>query len=53
MMMILSVYLPHGGYDVENYVTVLEDIRVIMEESRAFGAKDFNIGGETLPTEGH
>ena len=41
-LMILSGYLPHGGY----YVTVLHDIRVIMEEGRALGAQDFFICGD-------
>ena len=46
--MILSVYLPHGAYDEENNVAWLEDIRVIMKEGRALGAKDFLVGGTLI-----
>ena len=44
--MALSVYCPHGGYDEVDYVTTLEGIRVIMEEGRGMGAKDFFVGGD-------
>ena len=44
--MILSVCLPHGGYDEGNNVATLEDIRITMEEGGAMGAKDFFIGGD-------
>ena len=47
LLMIMSVYLPHGGYAEERSVAVLEDIRRIVEEARALGGKDFFIGGDT------
>ena len=31
-MMILSVYMPHGGYDEENYIAELEIVKIIREE---------------------
>ena len=45
-MMILSGFLPHGGYDEEDYITELEVGKTIMEEGRAMGALDFFIGGD-------
>ena len=45
-MMILSVHMPHGGCDEEDYITELEVVRIIMEEEKAMGAKDFLIGGD-------
>ena len=44
LLLILSVYLPRGGYDEENYVATL-GVRIITEEGTATGAKDF-IGGD-------
>ena len=44
-MMILSVYLPHGGHDEEDHVTALEGVGVIVEEGRAIDAKDFSTDG--------
>ena len=44
--MILSVYLPHAGYDEEDHVTVLEVVSIIMEEEKAMRTKDFFIGGD-------
>ena len=32
--MMLSVYMPHGGYDEEVYSTALELVRILMEEER-------------------
>ena len=46
ILVALLMVLPHGDYDEENYVTVLEDIRAIIEEGRAMGAKNFFIGGD-------
>ena len=45
-MMILSVYMSHGGYDEENYIAELEIVKIIMEERKKMGAKDFFIGGD-------
>ena len=44
-MMILSVYLPHSGYE-EDYFATLEDVRDIMGEGKKQGAVDFFIGGD-------
>ena len=35
--MILSVYMPHGGYDEEDHVAELELVKVIMEEGKKIG----------------
>ena len=43
-MMILSLYVPHGGYDEEDYITEVEVVKIIMEEE--MGAKDCFIGGD-------
>ena len=29
-LMVLSVYMPHGGYNEEDYITELELVKVIM-----------------------
>ena len=42
----VSVSARGGGYDEEKYVTTLEGVRIITEEGRATGAKDFFIGGD-------
>ena len=39
-MMILSVYLPHSGYDEEDYFATLEAV------GKKLGAVDFFIGGD-------
>ena len=39
-MMILSVYLPHGGYDEEDHVALLQGVRVIMEEVKGTGRQE-------------
>ena len=33
-MVILSVYMPHGRYDDDEYITELEIVKVIMEEEK-------------------
>lgn len=45
-MMVLSVYMPHGGYDEENYIAELEIVMIIIEEVKKMGAKDFFINGD-------
>ena len=45
-MMVLSVSMPHGGYDEEEYITELEFVKIIMEEVKRMGVKDFLIGGD-------
>ena len=45
-MMILSVYLPHSGFDEEDYFATLEAVRDIMGEGKKLGAVDFFIGGD-------
>ena len=45
-VMILSVCMPHGRYDEENYIAELEIVKIIMEEGQKMGAKDFFIGGD-------
>ena len=45
-LMTLSVYLPHGGYDDEDYATTLEGVMIIIKEGRAMGVEDFFIGGD-------
>ena len=32
--MMLSVYMPYGGYDEEVYSTALELVRILMEKER-------------------
>ena len=44
-MMILSVYMPQGGFGEENYIAKLELVKVTMEEGKQMEAKDFFIGG--------
>ena len=41
--MVFSVYMPHGGYDEEDYITELELVKITMEEARAGGRGE---GGE-------
>ena len=41
VMMILSVYLPHSGYDEEDYFATLEAVRSIMDEGKKLGEVDF------------
>ena len=45
-MMILSVYLPHSGFDEEDHFATLEAVRNIMDEEKKLGAVDFFIGGD-------
>ena len=49
-MMVLSVYLSHGGHDQACCITDLDLARIIMDEGKNVGAKDFFIGGD-LSTE--
>ena len=44
-MMILSVYMPHGGYDEENCIAELEIVKIIIEEGKKMEAKEFFICG--------
>ena len=44
--MIKSVYMPHSGYDEEEYITTLDVVREIMLEGKNMGAEDFFIGGD-------
>ena len=41
-MMILSVCLPHSGYDEDDYFGTLEAVRSIMDEGKKLGAVDFS-----------
>ena len=41
-MMILSVYLPHSGFDEEDYFATLEAVRNIMDEEKKLGALIFS-----------
>ena len=41
-LMMLSVYMPRGGYDGEDFFTELE----LVEEGKRMGVKDFPIGGD-------
>ena len=45
-MTILSVYLPHSGFDEDDYFATLETVRNIMDEGKKLGAVDFFIGGD-------
>ena len=45
-MMILSVCLPHSGFDEEDYFATLEAVRNIVDEGKKLGAVDFFIGGD-------
>ena len=45
-MMILSVYLPHSGYDEEDYFATLEAVRNLVDEGKKLGAVDIFIGGD-------
>ena len=46
-MMVLSVYMPHVGFDgEEDYTTEFELARIIMEEGRVTGAKVWRQQGE-------
>ena len=42
----MSVYLPHSGYDEEDYFATLEAVWDIMGEGKKLGAVDFFIGGD-------
>ena len=44
--MIMSVYMPHSGYDEEEYISSLESVRGIMSEGKYMGAVDFFIGSD-------
>ena len=39
-MMILSVYMPLGGCDEENYMAEFEIAKIIMERGKRKGSKD-------------
>ena len=45
-VMILSIYMQNSGCDEENYIAGLEIVKMIMEERKEMGAKDFFIGIE-------
>ena len=45
-MMILSVYLPHSGFDEEDYFAMHEAVRNVMDEGKKLEAVDFFIGGD-------
>ena len=38
-LMVLSVYMSHGGYDEEEYATELELVTFIMEEGKGWAPK--------------
>ena len=43
--MLLSVYMPHRGYDEEeDYIATLEVVRSILNGGKKMGAADFYIG---------
>ena len=42
--MLLSVYMPHSGYDEEDYIVALETVRSVLNEGKKMGAADFYIG---------
>ena len=44
--MLLSVYMPHSGYDEEDYIKALEMVRDTLTEGRRAGAVDFFIAGD-------
>ena len=44
--MILSIYVQNSGCDEEKYIAKLEIVKMIMEEEKDMGAKDFSIGGD-------
>ena len=39
--MLLSVYMPHNGRDVDDYIEALETVRDTLTEGRKAGATDF------------
>ena len=41
-MMILSVHLPHSGFDEEDYFATLEAVRNITDQGKKLGAVDFS-----------
>ena len=44
--MLLSVYMPHSGYDEVDYIEALESVRAALTEGKRTGAVDFFIGGD-------
>ena len=42
--MLLSVYMPHSGYDEVDYIEASESVRATLTEARSEGAVDFFIG---------
>ena len=44
--MILSVCLPHSGFDEEDHFATLEAVRNIMDEGEKLGTVDFFISGD-------
>ena len=44
--MLLSVYMPHSGYDEVDYIEALESVRATLTAERREGAVDFSIGGD-------
>ena len=44
--MIMSVYMPHSGYDEEEYSATLDAVRHSLMEGKNLGAEVFFIGGD-------
>ena len=38
-MMVLSVYMPHGGFDEEEYITEIALVKIIMDDRNKMGPK--------------
>ena len=44
--MLLSVCMPHSGYDEVDHIEALESVRAMFTEGKREGAVDFFIGGD-------
>ena len=44
--MLLSVCMPHSGYDEVDHLEAVESVRAILTEGKREGAVDFFIGGD-------
>ena len=44
--MLLSVNVPHSGYDEVDYIEALASVRAVLTEGKREGAVDFFIGGD-------
>ena len=44
--MLLSVYVPHSGYDEVDNFGALESVRAALTEGKREGAVDFFVGGD-------